>query len=72
MLENNPSEPENTLHTWKYQKYPKVKKIPENNPIVYFDTPTRPELDPLPGILSNTRPNLLLKNPTRCRWEGSK
>ena len=57
-------EPGNTRHTWKYPKYLKVKKMPENNLIVYFDTPTRPEPDPLPGILSITRPDPILKNPT--------
>ena len=25
---------------------------------VYFNTPTRPKPDPLPGILSNTRPDI--------------
>ena len=53
------------------QKYPTYLEIPESKKdtrkylIVYFDTPTRPEPDPLPGILSNTRPDLILKNPTR-------
>ena len=43
------------------RKYPTYPEIPENKrdtrkyPIVYFNTPTRPEPDPLPGILSNTR-----------------
>ena len=36
--------PKNTRHTRKY-------------PIVFFDTLTRPEPDPLPGILFNTRPD---------------
>ena len=51
------------------RKYPKYPEIPENKrdtrkyPIVYFGTPTQP--DPLPGILSNTRPDPILKNPTR-------
>ena len=46
------------------QKYPKYPEIPESKkdtrkyPIVFFDTPTRPEPDPLPGILSNTRPDI--------------
>ena len=53
------------------RKYPTYPEIPENKrdtrkyPIVYFDTPTRPEPDPLPGILFNTRPYLILKNSTR-------
>ena len=62
MLENNPK---------KKQKYPTYLEIPERKkdtrkyPIVFFDTPTRPEPDSLPGILSNTRPDPMLKNPTR-------
>ena len=53
------------------RKYPTYPEIPGNKKdtriylIVYFDTPTRPEPDPLPGILSNTRPDPILKNPTR-------
>ena len=56
-------------YTRKYPTYPEIPEIPENKrdtrkyPIVYFDTPTRPEPDPLPGILSNTPPD-----PTRC-WK---
>ena len=53
--------PENTHFNWKYMKYPEIpesKKDTRKNLIVFFDTPTRPEPDPLPGILSNTRPNL--------------
>ena len=60
--------PENTRHTRKYPKYPEIpesKKDTRKYPIVYFDTPTRPEPDPLPGILSNTQPDPSLKNPTR-------
>ena len=58
-------------NTRKYPTYPEIPEIPESKkdtrkyPIVFFDTPTRPEPDPLPGILSNTRPDLILKNPTR-------
>ena len=50
-------------NTRKYPKYPKYLKIPETKrdtrkyPFAYFDTPTRPEPDPIPGILSNTRPD---------------
>ena len=47
------------LYTRKYPTYPEIpesKKDTRKYPIVYFDTPTRPEPDPLPGILSNTRP----------------
>ena len=64
----NPEIPENTRHTRKYPKYPEIpesKKDTRKYPIVFFDTPTRPEPDPLPGILSNTRPDPILKNPTR-------
>ena len=66
MSENNPSIwvnpeiPENTRHTRIYPKYPEIlesKKDTRKYPIVFFDTPTRPEPDPLPGILSNTRPD---------------
>ena len=47
-------------NTQKYPTYPKIPEIPERKKdtrkylIVFFDTPTRPEPDPLPGILSNT------------------
>ena len=53
-------------NTQKYPTYPEIPEIPGNTrkkkdtrkyPIVFFDTPTRPEPDPLPGILSNTRPD---------------
>ena len=40
--------------------YPEIlesKKDTRKYPIIFFDTPTRPEPDPLPGILSNTRPD---------------
>ena len=53
------------------RKYPTYPEIPGNKKdtriylIVYFDTPTRPEPDPLPCILSNTRSDPILKNPTR-------
>ena len=63
-----PRNTENTQHTRKYLKYPEIpesKKDTRKYPIVYFDTPTRPEPDPIPGILSHTRPDPILKNPTR-------
>ena len=50
--------------TRKYLTYPEIPEIPESKkdtgkyPIEYFDPPTRPEPDPLPGILSNTRPDI--------------
>ena len=69
------SKPRNTQ---KYPTYPEIPEIPgrkkdtQKYPIVFFDTPTRPEPDPLPGILSITRPDPILKNPTRwalIQWE---
>ena len=51
-------------YTRKYPTYPEIPEIPENKrdtrkyPIVYFDTPTQPEPDLLPGILFNTRPDI--------------
>ena len=60
--------PRNTRHTRKYPKYPEIperKKDTRKYLIILFDTPTRPEPDPLPGILSNTRSDPILKNPTR-------
>ena len=57
-------------NTRKYPTYPEIPEIPKSKkdtqkyPIVYFDTPTRPEPDLLPSILSNTRPDPKLKNPT--------
>ena len=53
--------PKNTRHTRKYPKYPEIpesKKDTQKYPIVFFDTPTRPEPDPLLGILSTTRPDI--------------
>ena len=58
-------------NTRKYPTYPRYPEIPESKkgtrkyPIVFSNTPTRPEPVPLPGILSNTQPDPLLKNPTR-------
>ena len=46
--------------TRKYPEYPELpesKKDTRKYPIVFFNTPTRPEPDPLPGIFSNTRPD---------------
>ena len=67
MLENNqknPEIPENTQHT---RKYPKVKKDTWKYPIVFFDTLTRPEPDPATRYFVHypTRPDPILKNPTR-------
>ena len=52
-------------NTQEYPEIPESKKDTRKYPIVYFNTPTRPEPDPLPGIFSNTRPDPILKNPTR-------
>ena len=49
--------PENTRKYPTYPEIPGSKKDTRKYPIVYFDTPTRPEPNPLPGILSNTRPD---------------
>ena len=49
------------------QEYPEIldsKKDTQKYLVIYFNTPTRPEPDPLPGIFSNTGPDQLLKNPT--------
>ena len=46
-----------------------VSRLPVRKyPIAFFDTPTRPELDQLPGILSNTRPDQVLKNLPPGQW----
>ena len=37
---------------------PKSKKDTRKYPIVYFNTPTRPEPDPLPSILSTIWPDI--------------
>ena len=55
--------PEVPGNTQEYPEIPESKKDTRKNPVVYFNTPTRP--DPLPGIFSNTRPDPILKNPTR-------
>ena len=53
-------------NTRKYPDIPESKKDTRKYPIVFFDTTTRPEHDPpLPSVLSNTRPDPILKNPTR-------
>ena len=58
MIYNIQEIPRNTRKYWI------VKKIPKKHLVIYFNTPTRPEPDPLPGIFSNTGPDQLLKNPT--------
>ena len=57
--------PRNTRKYPTYPEIPESKKDTRKYPIVNFDTPTRPEPDPLPGIFSDTRPDPILKNPTR-------
>ena len=57
--------PEIPGNTQEYPEIPESKKDTRKYPLVYFNTPTRPEPDPLPGIFSNTRPDPILKNPTR-------
>ena len=52
---------DDTQYTQKYPEIPESKKDTRKYPIIYFNTPTRPEPDPLPGIFSDTRPD-----PTRC------
>ena len=53
------------------QKYPRAPEIPESKqdaqkyPIVYFNTPTWPEPNPLPNIFSIIRLHPKLPNPTR-------
>ena len=49
------------LYAQKYPEIPESKHDTWKYPIVYFNTPTRPE----PGIFSNAPPNPLLKNPPR-------
>ena len=55
--------PRNTRTYPTYPKIPESKKDIRKYPIVFFDTPTRPKPDLLPGILSNTQPDLMLKKP---------
>ena len=45
-------------NTQEYPEIPESKKDTRKYPTVYFNTPTRPEPDPLPGIFSNTRPDI--------------
>ena len=48
------------------QEYPEIsdsKKDTRKYPIIYFNTPIRPEPDRLPGIFSNTRPDVEKPNP---------
>ena len=57
--------PRNTRKYPTYPGIPESKKDTWKYPGVFFNTPTQPEPDPLPSILSNTGPDLILKNPTR-------
>ena len=56
---------QNTRNYPEYPELPKSKKDTRKYPILFFNTPTRPEPDPLPSIFSYTRPDPILKNPTR-------
>ena len=49
--------PRNTRKYPRYPEIPESKKGTRKYPIVFFDTPTQPEPDLLPGILSTTRPD---------------
>ena len=66
-----PIYPEIPGNTQEYPEIPESKKDTRKYPIIYFNTPTRPEPDPLPGIFSNTRPDPILKNPTRWALVGN-
>ena len=65
-------------NTRKYLTYPVIPEIPESKkdtrkyPIVFFDTPTRPEPDPLHGILSTTRPDIEKPYPLGTECIGAK
>ena len=58
------------------RKYPEISEIPESKkdtrkyPFVYFDTPTRPEPNPLPIFFPI--PDPILKNPTRWALDVTK
>ena len=60
--------PRNTRKYPTYLRYPEIpesKKGTRKYPIIFSGTPTRPEPDGLSGILSNTQPDPILKNPAR-------
>ena len=48
---------DDVLYSQKYLKILKSKKDARKYLIIFFNTPTRPELDPLLGIFSNNRSN---------------
>ena len=48
-----------------YPEIPENKKDIQKYLFVYFNTPTRPESDPLPSIFSNNRADPILKIPSR-------
>ena len=60
--------PEIPGNTQEYPEIPESKKDTRKYPIVYFNTPTRPEPDPLPGIFSNTRPDIEKPYPLGTGW----
>ena len=63
-----PIYPEIPGNTQEYPEIPESKKDTRKYPIVFFNTPTRPEPDPLPGIFSNTRPDPILKTLPVGHW----
>ena len=58
-----PEYPEIPENTQEYPEIPESKKDTRKYPILYFNTPTRPEPDPLPGIFS-------IPDPTRLSLEN--
>ena len=50
--------PRNTLHTRKYPEIPESKKDTRKYPIVFFDTPTRPEPATRYFVQYPTRPDI--------------
>ena len=45
-------------NTQEYWEIPESKNDSQKYPIVYLISPTRPDPDQLPGICSNTRPDI--------------
>ena len=67
-----PIYPELPGNTQEYPELPDNKKDTRKYPIIYFNTPTRPEPDPLPGIFSNTRPDIEKPYPLGTEHKGQK
>ena len=53
--------PRNTRHDRKYPKYQEIKRYLEIPDCIFRNSYPRPKLDSLPNILSNTRPDQILK-----------